>query len=224
MLALLLLAQTPSAPPPAKPVTGVILLPSGKPAAGADLAPIYTLQNGKVVAAEGTKTDARGRFQITPARWMRGFIAYSADRKYAASLGKLQNGQRIRLQKTGSFSVAFTESGKPATDGSLMLSSQEGASFQFYGAASYQVPVPPSTYNFDFFSMTFDAPTLKPIKIKAGQKVALGPQKLTKNALAKMVGNDAAPISVAEARGVEPTVQLKDFLGKWVLLEFWGFW
>jgi hypothetical protein len=29
---------------------------------------------------------------------------------------------------------------------------------------------------------------------------------------------------VTDARGVKRDVQLSDFKGKWVLIEFWGFW
>lgn len=35
---------------------------------------------------------------------------------------------------------------------------------------------------------------------------------------------ETPPLTVSDARGVAPSVRLTDYRGKWVLLEFWGYW
>ena len=42
--------------------------------------------------------------------------------------------------------------------------------------------------------------------------------------IARHVGKAPPPWHVTDARGVNKEVQLADFKGKWVLLEFWGYW
>jgi hypothetical protein len=72
--------------------------------------------------------------------------------------------------------------------------------------------------------MTEELPQISPVTIAAGETKDLGEQKVQANVLGKMIGNTPPELSVAEARGVKANVQLKDFKGKWVLLEFWGYW
>jgi hypothetical protein len=52
----------------------------------------------------------------------------------------------------------------------------------------------------------------------------LGTLDLKVNTLAKLKGKVAPDLIITEARGVKPTVKLRDFKGKWVYLEFWGYW
>ena len=42
--------------------------------------------------------------------------------------------------------------------------------------------------------------------------------------IAKLKGKPAPKWTITEARGVPDSVQLSDYKGKWVYLEFWGFW
>jgi hypothetical protein len=42
--------------------------------------------------------------------------------------------------------------------------------------------------------------------------------------IARNMNRPAPPLSVTAARGVDPSVTLAGYKGKWVLLEFWGFW
>ena len=52
----------------------------------------------------------------------------------------------------------------------------------------------------------------------------LGTLDLTPTAITRSIGKRLPPWTVTDARGVAKTVTLDDFRGKWVLLEFWGFW
>jgi len=42
--------------------------------------------------------------------------------------------------------------------------------------------------------------------------------------LAKLYGKEPPPLKITDARGVDKNVKLSDYKGKWVVLEFWGFW
>ena len=50
------------------------------------------------------------------------------------------------------------------------------------------------------------------------------PIDLAASQLAKLKGKDAPILSPTDARGVSKTVQIADYKGKWVALEFWGYW
>ena len=42
--------------------------------------------------------------------------------------------------------------------------------------------------------------------------------------IAKLKGKPLPEFQITDARGVKPNVKLTDYKGKWVYLEFWGFW
>ena len=42
--------------------------------------------------------------------------------------------------------------------------------------------------------------------------------------IAKLKGKPLPEFQITDARGVKPDVKLSDYKGKWVYLEFWGFW
>jgi thiol-disulfide isomerase/thioredoxin len=52
----------------------------------------------------------------------------------------------------------------------------------------------------------------------------LGEINLAASELAKMKGKPAPRLEPTDARGVSKTVQIADYKGKWVALEFWGYW
>ena len=60
--------------------------------------------------------------------------------------------------------------------------------------------------------------------LSIGEVFRLGELDLKATLLRRMIGQEPPPLQVTDARGVEKSVQLKDFRGKWVVLEFWGFW
>lgn len=55
-------------------------------------------------------------------------------------------------------------------------------------------------------------------------KEDLGCINLEATTFAKLQGKKAPDWNVTEARGLEKGVKVSDFKGKWLLLEFWGYW
>lgn len=43
-------------------------------------------------------------------------------------------------------------------------------------------------------------------------------------AFAQSAGKSAPAWHISEARGVEKSAKLEDYRGKWVIVDFWGFW
>jgi hypothetical protein len=89
--------------------------------------------------------------------------------------------------------------------------------------AKTQLRLPAGKYGLGIFSMetnSFD----KNIELKPGQVLDIGTIKLELTALAKSYGKEAPPIKVTEARGMDKPFNLAEYKGKWVVLEFWGFW
>ena len=52
----------------------------------------------------------------------------------------------------------------------------------------------------------------------------LGTVDLKASAIAKLKGKPAPGWKITDARGVKKNSKLSDFKGKWLYLEFWGFW
>jgi thiol-disulfide isomerase/thioredoxin len=59
--------------------------------------------------------------------------------------------------------------------------------------------------------------------LELSKPLALGEIKIQLTKLNRLLGQEMPDFSVTEARNTE-SKKLKDFKGKWVLLEFWGFW
>jgi hypothetical protein len=226
-LLLLSLMGVQGAPPPAQKVfiNGTVVDAQGNPVVEAEVGPGVAFFNGNVLISMGQKTDAAGKFKMERQPWMSNLTAYSSKRDQAGTL-KLEKDNEIKIVigPVGTIKISLEKDGKPYPSGTLMLAKDDQSFGQAFNGSSFTMPVPPGTYKFDFFSMTDELNKIEPVTIAAGETKDLGEQKVQLNTLGRMIGNNPPNLSIAEARGVKPTVQLKDFKGKWVLLEFWGFW
>jgi hypothetical protein len=89
---------------------------------------------------------------------------------------------------------------------------------------TFAFKLPPGDYDFDGYgndvigvrkalSLTADKPVLD-----------MGTIDLRATRIAKHMGKEPPAWNITDARGVTKTVKYSDFKGKWVLMEFWGFW
>jgi thiol-disulfide isomerase/thioredoxin len=62
------------------------------------------------------------------------------------------------------------------------------------------------------------------VTLEPGKLVDLGEIKLSLSTLGRLYGKPAPAWHFADARGVRKDVQPSSFKGKWVVLEFWGWW
>jgi hypothetical protein len=90
--------------------------------------------------------------------------------------------------------------------------------------AKFDVLVPPGTYR--FWGYGTDVTNLtKDITAKADSPdLDLGTLDIPATIIAKHKGKAPPEWKITDARGVKKDVRLADFKGKWVLMEFWGFW
>lgn len=90
-----------------------------------------------------------------------------------------------------------------------------------YDAGPYKVPA--GEYDLRFGGQEFLA-FRKPFTVKQGESLDLGVCSLLLTPIARNVGKPAMEIECAEARGVPADFRIEALRGKWVLIEFWGFW
>ncbi|HVC97378.1 MAG TPA: TlpA disulfide reductase family protein [Pirellulales bacterium] len=60
--------------------------------------------------------------------------------------------------------------------------------------------------------------------LERGKDLDLGEIKLQPSKVTQLIGKPAPAWHITDARGVSKDVQPADFKGKWVVLEFWGYW
>lgn len=83
--------------------------------------------------------------------------------------------------------------------------------------------LPPGTYRFSMFSMDI-IPVTREFTLTADQPVDMEAVQVSLTGLAQLAGKEPPPWHLTAARGMNLDAQLADFRGRWVLLEFWGFW
>jgi thiol-disulfide isomerase/thioredoxin len=92
-------------------------------------------------------------------------------------------------------------------------------------ASTFALQLPPGRYTVqeegggDSHAMDTREVTLEP-----GKPLDLGEIKLPLSTIARLYGKPAPAWHIADARGVAKSVQPADFKGKWLVLEFWGYW
>ncbi|MBC8138368.1 MAG: TlpA family protein disulfide reductase [Fibrella sp.] len=89
---------------------------------------------------------------------------------------------------------------------------------------SGSVPLPPGDYTLEVSSLDTVSREV-PFTVKSGKgSLDLGTLRLEKGPLARLYGKPAPPLTVTEALGISPKITLGDYRGKWVLIDFWGWW
>lgn len=90
--------------------------------------------------------------------------------------------------------------------------------------ATFDFRLPPGTYWFDGYGA--DSLNVKrELRLAPDQaELDLGVLELPQTIVARNLGKPAFPWTLSDARGLARDAQLSDFRGKWVVLEFWGYW
>ncbi|MEK7469969.1 MAG: hypothetical protein AAB074_21585 [Planctomycetota bacterium] len=210
-------------------LTGTVNGADGKPVAGVEVGTNW--QFGREIKSYGgVKTGEDGTFTLV-LKYYRApvaLIAFDEARELGAAVvvGDPASPQPLRLAPLA------TVSGELAcTDASL---SPAGASLQWqFGKAragnlhatelKWSTKLPPGAWN--FWVSHRDMETLsKNVEAASGKDLDLGLLKIAPTALATLMGKEFPAWKISDARGVAKTAQPADYRGKWVLIEFWGFW
>ena len=62
------------------------------------------------------------------------------------------------------------------------------------------------------------------LALSPGKAVDLGAIDLRPTTIKRSYGKNPPAIRVTDARGIRPIIQLSDLRGKWVVIDFWGYW
>ncbi|MCB9894848.1 MAG: hypothetical protein H6839_10385 [Planctomycetes bacterium] len=223
-------------------VSGTVTDADGKPAAGVPVADYWTYDgawkaNGDVVSdAEGKFTLSIRTFPDQPARAYR-VMAADAGRAAVvlAKVEELKAGVALALKPL------VRVSAKLAADKDFPV--EDGGYVNFYWKApqtwmastqiekgAFSALLPAGSYSYMFRANaaykysrgSFDA---------SGEKAELPAIELVVNPIARAYGKQAPAINIsyvrnlpAELEGKGAQVTLAAFKGRWVLLDFWGFW
>ena len=85
--------------------------------------------------------------------------------------------------------------------------------------------LPPGNYQIQGYGSSEVAQHRREVSLEAGKPdVDLGAIDLAASRIAKLKGKEAPRLLSTDARGVSKDAQISDYKGKWVALEFWGYW
>jgi hypothetical protein len=221
-------------------VTGKVVDDMGKPVPEVTVASFWVRSHrgnakGMLSPSDGVTTDREGTFTIQMQLYGRdsGLLAMDADRKRGGWVTVPAKSPSVPVTITlaaltrvhGSFSC--NELGKPPVWTNVYLSAMPGQ-FRLVmnesEKAEFDVMLPPGTYQFWGYGSDVDN-LRKEIEVKPGMaELDLKTLDLPATIIAKHKGKAPPAWHVTDARGVTKDVKLADFKGKWVLMEFWGFW
>jgi thiol-disulfide isomerase/thioredoxin len=91
-------------------------------------------------------------------------------------------------------------------------------------AARFAFKVPPGRYVVRGGGSYRHVGAEREFTVAEGAPMDLGAIDLVLTPIARMFGKEAPPWHVTDARGVSKDVRPSDFKGKWIVLDFWGFW
>jgi hypothetical protein len=216
-------------------VHGQILDGAGKPVAGAQVASFWMAETPPMRPYEPAVSDAKGEFTLKVNLYGRAQAVLAMDKelktgglavvepKSANAPAKIKLGPLVHVH--GSFyckelgkrpswtNVYMMELGSKAR---IIQCSSKEASFSFHlPAGKYQ-----------FWGYGTDINNYRKELTLAVEKpdVDLGMIEVAATAVAKHIGKAPPSWTVTDARGAKKDVRLEDYKGKWVFLEFWGYW
>lgn len=214
-------------------VTGRVVDASGKPIAGAEVATFWTIADDKPTPYKAATSDGEGRFSLRIEFYGReqGLLAYAKDRKIGGLLvvepKAAEKPVEIKLGPLGRVHGKFfckELNKRPKWTNVYLMHGAARFLMCASNEASFTFALPPGTYKFwgygtdiqdvkKDFTLSADKPDLD-----------MGTLDVPATVIAKHIGKAPPAWHVTDARGVKKDVKLADFKGKWVLMEFWGYW
>jgi hypothetical protein len=212
-------------------VTGRVVDPAGKPAAGIEVATLWNAADDRMVPYKGVTTDAEGRFTLKAHYGMEVVLALDKERKTGGfvPLGAKAAGKPVEIKLGplvhvhGKFFCKDLNK-RPTWTNVYLWSGPARPTWCISQEAKFSFRLPPGTYKFDGYGTDVQG-VKKDITLTADKPdLDLGTLDLPATVIAKHVGKAPPAWHVTDARGLKKGAQLADFKGKWVLIEFWGFW
>jgi hypothetical protein len=218
-------------------VTVKVVDADNKPVPKADVALFWQVEGGMTpMEGNAAVTDEGGKavlLQVDDWNEERAALVLTADRKLGAvvSVSKDDEGKEVMATLGPTVRVAGKLeckelNSKPKWANTMVTADGYRAAFaQHMGkSASFEFVLPAGKYGFRSYGT--DVEDIKQtVTLLADQpEHDFGTLDLKASPIAKLKGKPAPDWSITAARSVKPTAKLSDYKGKWVYLEFWGFW
>lgn len=215
-------------------VTGRVVDAAGKPVAAAEVATIWNAAKDKMTPLKGAISDSAGRFSLAltfygPATQV--LLALDKDCKKGGLLlvenKAAKDSVEIKLSPLvhvhGKFFCKELNK-RPTWTNVYVMSGRTRFLFCSSEEAKFSFDLPPGTYQ--FWGYGTDIQELKKdITLKADKPdMDMGTLDMPPTIIARHKGKAPPAWHVTDARGVKKDVRISDFKGKWLLLEFWGYW
>lgn len=228
--AFLLLAA--SAAPAETTIKGTVVDADGKPVAGADVGTNWDL-GMDAKPYDGVKTADDGTFALTlkyyspPAALLAMDAARGTGAAVVVASDDAAKPQTLRLAPLVPVKGEFACTDETVSIAGISIQWQVGkarAGNLYTTETKWSAKLPPGAWSFWTFNNDL-APFARDFDIGADAKdVDLGTMKIAPATLTTLQGKPFPDWKVSAARGVDKAVQPKDYKGKWLLVEFWGFW
>jgi hypothetical protein len=214
-------------------VSGRVVDASGKPVGGAEISVYGVLWDVKAQDFkfnEPIKTDVEGRFSKKIKVNMPALSFFAADPTHKQGGFTL-----VKQENMGAFEIKIEPlrelrfkietpalEGEPPFIAGIVARKEGGMAWLENIGADNKVMVPAGNYDIMFYSPELKGGQAK-ADLTAGNADA-GTVKMELSVLASLYGKKPPELKVVEGRGVDPKFTLDQYRGKWVILEFWGFW
>jgi Carboxypeptidase regulatory-like domain len=212
-------------------VTGRVVDTAGKPVAGVEVATTWNAENDRMTPYKGATTDAEGRFTLSTYPHLEALLALDKGRKTgglvlleAKAAGKPVEIKLLPLVYVHGQFFCKELNKRPPWTNVYMTAGPARFLYCISKEAKFSFRLPPGAYK--FWGYGTDIKDLKKDLTLTADKpdVDLGTLEMAPTVIAKHVGKAPPALHVTDARGLKKGVQLSDLKGKWVLIEFWGFW
>ncbi len=208
-----------------------------KPVAKADVALFWDVQNGMMTPRAGKPivTDADGKAVLRVDDWneKRPVMVLSADRKLGGLVGvsKADDGKEVivalrpTVRVRGKLECKELKR-KPQWANTVVTADGFRPYFtqSSNNAAAFAFVLPAGKYTLSSYGTDVED-VKQTVTLTADRPERdLGTIDMKASPIAKLKGKTPPSWTIAAARGVKADVKLSDYKGKWVYLEFWGFW
>jgi hypothetical protein len=218
-------------------VTVKVVGPDRKPVAKADVALFWSVKNGAMTprADQRVITDADGKAILRVDDWneKRPVLVLSADRKLGGLLGvsKADDGKEAIVTLSPTVRVkgklqCKELNLKPSWANTTVTPDGFRAFFaeNISESAAFEFLLPAGNYTLGSYGRDVENAKQMVVLEEDGRERDLGTIDLKATPIARLRGKPLPNWVIADARGVKADVRLADYKGKWVYLEFWGFW
>ncbi|MCA9299507.1 MAG: hypothetical protein KDA28_10600, partial [Phycisphaerales bacterium] len=216
-------------------VTGHVVDADGRPVANAEIGTFWSFEGGGQNVWNSFKTDATGAYagEVDFRGRPVALLAYDAERTRSGLVvlneDTIGDAALIRIEPSVRLHGTITSTAlgaAPDWSNVYIMTVPDRVRIASSGGrnATFDLTLPPGAYTMWAYGTDLQDHTADVTLTRERPDHDLGALDLPITILAQHYGKEPPKWSVADARGVKPDVQLADYKGKWVLLEYWGFW